>query len=113
MRFRKDPPEADKRRSRFKLQYCQHQVEYLERLISQGTIALSPSQLEGVSKVPCSRTVGKIMIFLGMTGFNAEWIEDYVVKCAALREIIKQSREQKLKVPLKWTNEAMVAFETL
>ncbi len=42
--------------------------------------AVSPSQLEGISKAPQPQTVGQIMTFLGMTGFRADWIDDYAIK---------------------------------
>ncbi|XP_036001791.1 protein NYNRIN-like [Fundulus heteroclitus] len=99
--------------SKQKLQYCQPQVDYLGRQISQGTVGISPSQLEGVSKAPSPRTVGEMMTFLGMTGFNADWIENYAEKSAPLRELIKETGNQSLKAVLKWTTEAKIAFETL
>lgn len=40
-----------------KLQYCQPQVEYLGRIVAQGTRAIAASQLEGISKVPQLTTV--------------------------------------------------------
>ncbi|XP_024116725.1 uncharacterized protein LOC112138399, partial [Oryzias melastigma] len=99
--------------SQAKMQYCQTQVEYLGRLISHGAIAVTPSQLEGVSKAPRPRTVGQMMTFLGMTGFNSEWIEDYAIKTAPLRELMKSTGTQALSTPLQWTREATIAFETI
>ncbi|XP_054631905.1 uncharacterized protein LOC129181160 [Dunckerocampus dactyliophorus] len=105
--------EGGHKTSRAKLQYCQPQVEYLGRVISHATISVAPSQLEGVSKVPLPLTVGQMMTFLGMTGFSSNWIVDYAVKTAPLREIIKQGETQTLRSPLKWTNESRIAFETI
>lgn len=99
--------------SKAKLQYCQTQVEYLGRVVSHGTVAISPSQLEGVSKAPCPQTVGQMMTFLGMTSYNSEWIEDYAEKVAPLRDLIKQADNATMTTPLKWTTDAMIAFETL
>jgi len=53
------------------------------------------------------------MVFLEMTEFSADWIEDYAIKYAPLREIMKESKDQRLKAPLKWTNEAKLAFKRL
>ena len=75
--------------SKNKLQYCQPQVEYLGRLIAFGTRAIAPAQLEGISKTPLPQTVGQMMTFLGMTGFSADWIEDYAIKTGPLRLIMK------------------------
>uniref|UniRef100_A0A3B3BQX6 ribonuclease H n=1 Tax=Oryzias melastigma TaxID=30732 RepID=A0A3B3BQX6_ORYME len=99
--------------SQAKMQYCQTQVECLGRLIPHGAIAVTPSQLEGVSKAPRPQTVGQMMTFLGMTGFNSEWIEDYAIKTAPLRELMKSTGTQALSTPLQWTREATIAFETI
>ncbi len=99
--------------SKTKIQYCQPQVEYLGRLIAFGTRAIAPAQFQGISKTPLPQTVGQIMTFLGMTGFSADWIEDYAVKTAPLREIMKQAVLQHLSHPLKWNTDALLAFETL
>ncbi len=99
--------------SQNKIQYCQPQVEYLGRLIAFGTRAIAPAQLEGISKAPLPQTVGHMMTFLGMTGFSADWIEDYAVKTGPLREIMKQAGLQHLRNPLKWNTDALIAFETI
>ncbi len=87
--------------SQNKIQYCQPQVEYLGRLIAFGTRAIAPAQLEGISKAPLPQTVGQMVTLLGMTGFSADWIEDYAVKTGPLREIMKQAGLQHLRNPLK------------
>ncbi len=99
--------------SKTKIQYCQPQFEYLGRLITFGTQALAPAQLEGISKTPLRQTVGPIMTFLGLTGFSADWIENYAVKTAPFSEIMKQAGLQHLGNPLKWNTDALLAFETL
>lgn len=80
----------------------------LGRLIAYGTKAIAPSYLEGISKIP--QSVGQIMTFLGMIGFNADWIEDYAVKIAPLREIMKQVGLENLNNALKWNTNALIAF---
>ncbi len=99
--------------SQIKIQYCQPQVEYLGRLIACGTRAIAPAQLKGISKAPLSQTEGQIMTFLGMTGFSADWIEDYAVKTGPLRENMKQAGLQHLSNPLKWNTDTLIAFETI
>lgn len=96
-----------------KLQYCQPQVEYLGQVVARGTRAVAPSQLEGISKLPKSMTVGQMMTFLGMTGFSVDWIEDYAIKAAPLREIMNEAGSKTLNMPLKWTLDAQVAFVSL
>lgn len=105
--------EGGHKASKAKLQYCQPQVEYLGRVISHGTVSVAPAQLEGVSKAPKPQTVGQMMTFLGMTGYSSDWIEDYAVKTAPLREIMKAAGVEKLKNRLSWTAEAELAFETI
>uniref|UniRef100_A0A672MX06 ribonuclease H n=1 Tax=Sinocyclocheilus grahami TaxID=75366 RepID=A0A672MX06_SINGR len=97
--------EGGHKASKAKLQYCLPQVEYLGRTISHGMKAVSPSQLEGISKVPQPQTVGQMMTFLGMTGFSADWIEDYAIKTAPLRALMKQVGCQNLRAPLVWNTE--------
>ncbi len=75
--------------------------------------AISPSQLEGISKAPQPQTVGQMMTFLGMTGFSADWIEDYTIKTAPLRALMKQVGHQNLRASLTWTAEALISFESL
>lgn len=48
-----------------------------------------------------------------MIGFNADWIEDYAVKIAPLREIMKQAGLEHLNNALKWTTDALIAFESI
>ncbi len=99
--------------SKEKLQYCLPQVKYLGRTISHGMKAVSPSQLEGISKAPQPQTVGQIMTFLGMTGFRADWIDDYAIKTSPLRALMKQVGHKNLRAPLTWTAEALISFESL
>ncbi len=75
--------------------------------------AVSPSQLEGISKAPQPQTVGQMMTFLGMTGFSADWIEDYAIKTAPLRALMKQVGHQNLRASLTWTADALISFESL
>lgn len=105
--------EGGHKASLIKLQHCQPQVEYLGRIVAQGTHAMTPSQVKGISKVPQPMTVGQIMMFLGMTGFSSDWIEDYAVKTAPLREIMSEAGIKTLSTPLKWTLDAQEAFDTL
>ncbi len=105
--------EGGHKASKEKLQYCLPQVEYLGRTISHGMKATSPSQLEGISKAPQPQTVGQMMKFLGMTGFSADWIEDYAIKTAPLRALMKQVGHQNLKASLTWTADALISFESL
>lgn len=51
------------------------------------------------------------MTFLSMTGFSADWIEEYAVKTALLRAIMKQAGHQNLRAKLVWDTEAPIAFE--
>lgn len=82
------------------------------RIVACGTHVVAPSQLEGISKLPQLMTVGQ-MIFLGMINFSADWIEDYAIKAVCLRKIMNETGVKALSVPLKWTLDAQVAFETL
>lgn len=59
------------------------------------------------------QTVAQMMTFLGMTGFSPDWIEEYVVKTAPLREIMKEAGQLNLRARLDWNTDALVAFETL
>lgn len=99
--------------SREKLQYCVPQVEYLGRIIAHKTKAISPNQLEGIAKIPQPQTVCQMMTFLGMTGFSADWIENYGLKTAPLRTLIKEAGHQNLRATLIWTTDALIAFESL
>ncbi len=53
------------------------------------------------------------MTFLGMTGFSADWIEDYAIKTALLRALMKQVGHQNLRASLTWTADALISFESL
>ncbi|KAK0136987.1 Gag-Pol polyprotein [Merluccius polli] len=52
-----------------------------------------------------------MMTFLGMTGFSSDWIEDYALKTAPLREIMKNAGTTNLRAELTWNADAMAAFE--
>lgn len=53
------------------------------------------------------------MTFLGMTGFSADWVEDYAIKVAPLRALITQADSRNLRAPLQWTVYAALAFESI
>lgn len=57
--------------------------------------------------------VAQIMTFLKMTGFISDWIEEYVVKTAPLREIMKETGQLNLRAKLDLNTDALIAFETL
>ncbi len=48
-----------------------------------------------------------------MTGFSADWIEDYAIKTAPLRALMKQVGHQNLRASLTWTADALISFESL
>ncbi len=48
-----------------------------------------------------------------MTGFRSDCTEDYAIKTAPLRTLMKQVGHQNLRAPLIWTTDALVAFESL
>ena len=77
--------------SQKKLQYCQPEVEYLARLVAHQTETTAPSQLQWISEAPKPETVRPMMILLQMTGLGSDWIEDYALKTASLREMMKAS----------------------
>ncbi len=88
--------EGGHKASKEKPQYCLPQVEYLGCTISHGMKAVSPSQLEGISKAPQTPNSGlNDRLFLGMTGFSADWIEDYAIKTAPLRALNETSGPSK------------------
>lgn len=113
MKVTKRLAEVGHKVSRNKLQYCQPQFEFLGRTIAHGNKAIVPGQLEGISKAPLPQTIAQMMTFLGMTGFNSDWIEEYVFKTALLLEIMKEARQLNLRAKLEWNNDALIAFETL
>ena len=96
-----------------KLQYCLPEVDYLGRRISHQSKALAPSHLEGISQAPKPKTVVEMMRFLGITGFSADWIEEYALKIAPLRELIKTAGHNNLQGKLNWTLEASAAFDRI
>ena len=81
------------------------------RLIAHQTKAIAPTQLEGISKAPKPDTVRQMMTFLGMTGFSSDWIEDYALKTAPLRAIMKNVGTTNLQTKLTWDADALAAFE--
>ena len=81
------------------------------RLIAHQTKAIAPTQLEGISKAPKPDTVRQMMTFLGMTGFSSDWIEDYALKTAPLRAIMKNVGTTNLQAKLTWDADALAAFE--
>ncbi len=48
-----------------------------------------------------------------MTGFSADWIEDYAIKTAPLRALMKQVGHQNLRASLTWTADALISLESL
>lgn len=57
-----------------KLQYCQPKIEYMGRIIAQGTKALAPSQLEGINKAPQPQTIRQM--FTCLTRLSSDWVEN-------------------------------------
>lgn len=90
--------EGGHKASKEKLQICLPHVEYLGCTISHGMKAISPSQLEDISKAPQPQTVGQIITFLGTTGFSAGWNDNYAIKTAPLRALMKHVSHQSLSM---------------
>lgn len=54
------------------LQYCQPQIENMGGIIAQGTKAIAPSPLEGISKASQPQTVGQMVTFFGQVWIRVE-----------------------------------------
>lgn len=77
------------------------------RIIAHRTKAISPSHLEGISKVPKPQTARQIM-FLG--------IADYGLCCEKGSIESPDSKKEggkALSAQLKWTTDASIAFESI
>lgn len=99
--------------SRKKLQYCREKVVYLGQTITQGHRSISGNQLKAIRKAPKPRTVREMMTFLGIAGYSSAWIEDYARLTGPLRAMIKHTGNTKLHCNLSWTEEGLLAFETV
>lgn len=96
-----------------KLHFCKQEVEYLGRRLRSGKRYIAQSQIEAVTNAPKPTTVGQMLTFLGLTGFNRQWICDYALKTAPLRTLIKTAGQGKNANQLQWTDEAVDAFTAL
>ena len=54
-----------------------------------------------------------MMVFLGMTGYGSDWIENYTLITTPLRNMIKVAGTEKLQEPLTWTEEGEQAFNAI
>ncbi len=99
--------------SQKKLQYCQEKVVYLGQTITQGHRRISDVHLEAIRKAPKPRTVREMMTFLGITGYSSAWIEDYASLTGPLRAMIKDTGNARLHCNLSWTQDGLLAFETI
>ncbi|XP_046899564.1 uncharacterized protein LOC124483259 isoform X1 [Hypomesus transpacificus] len=96
--------------SQEKLQYCQPKVQYLSRTLGAGTKGISPCHLLGISQAPKPQSVGDLMTFLGLTGYSAEWVNEYTAVVAPLRAMMKEAGVTSLQAKVKWTEEGERAF---
>lgn len=99
--------------SQKKLQYCEEEVVYLGQKISKGRREISGSHLEAIRKTPKPRTVREMMTFLGIAGYSSAWIEDYASLTGPLRAMIKDTGSAQLHGNLIWTQDGLLAFETI
>lgn len=53
------------------------------------------------------------MKFLGITGYNSAWIDNYTKITGPLRAMIKEAGSGELHCNLTWTQEGRLAFETI
>lgn len=79
----------------------------------QGHRSISDSQLEAIRKAPKPRTVREMMTFLGIAGYSSAWVEDYASLTGPLRAMIKDTGNDKLHANLSWTQDGLLAFETI
>lgn len=99
--------------SQKKLQYCQEKVVYLGQTITHGHRSISDCQLQAIRKAPKPRTVREMLTFLGIAGYSSAWVEDYSSLTGPLRAMVKDTGNAQLHSNLSWTQEGLVAFETI
>ncbi len=105
--------EGGHRASKEKLQYCLPQVDIWDAQSHMGWTLYRPVQLEGISKAPQHKQWDKWWLFWGWQVLVADWIEDYAIKTAPLRALMKQVGHQNLRASLTWTADALISFESL
>ena len=54
-----------------------------------------------------------MLTFLGIAGYSSAWVEDYTSLTGPLRAMIKDTGNAQLHCNLSWTQEGLLAFETI
>ena len=105
--------EKGHRVSQKKLQYCRDTVVYLGHKLSPGHYGISDVHLLAIRQAPKPQTVRQVMKFLGITGYSSTWLENYTVLTGPLRALIKDTGSDLLQADVAWSDEALLAFETI
>ena len=82
-------------------------VTFLGHVVSGDGVTTDPEKTEAVKSWPTPRTVKAVRAFLGLTGYNRKFIQDYATIAAPMIELTRKTTK------FEWTAERQGAFDQL
>jgi hypothetical protein len=90
-----------------KCEFWLKEVSFLGHVITNGGIAVDPSNVNDVLKWEAPRTVSEIRCFLGLAGYYHRFVEGFCKIVKPLTTLLEKDRE------FKWTSACQSSFEEL
>src|SRR5712672_3208944 len=87
--------------------FDQSSIEYLGVVISEGSVAMDPAKVSGITKWPQPKTIKELQSFLGFCNFYRRFIKDYSQVAHSLFALTKKD------VPYIWATPQESAFRSL
>ena len=87
------------------------EVKYLGMVISAEGRRPDPAKVEAILKLAVPRTKSDLKCFLGLTGYQAEYIRSYAEKVAPLTDLLRGEIDE--DITHEWDEEALSSFEAI
>jgi len=92
-----------------KSKFCYSQARYLGYVVGGGCIRTDDGKIQSIQEFPQPSSAKHLRRFLGMTGWDRRFIQNYAQTAAPLHDCLKKDRIKKLEL----SEEAFKAFELL
>lgn len=85
------------------------EIKYLGHICSRDGVRMDPTKIETIQNWPRPQTTGQLREFLGLCGYHRRFIENY----SRIAHPLTQQQSSPPRTRVRWTSEAISAFEIL
>lgn len=93
-----------------KCQFCRQSLSFLGFVIDQNGLRTDPNKVESILQTPVPTNTTEVRSLIGILTWYRRFIPDFSTISTPITNLIKGGKKG---IPIKWTEEAQKAFETL